>query len=252
MRKLLALLLIASPAAAADLPTKAPYQPPVSIYNPFYLGIEGGMGLTSTQNEIAVAGTAIGSPKLYPTAPSVGVALGYMNYTGQFAWGGELFADYNFSHQSVNCVLNLCTAQSRNTFAFGEDLLVGFTLGQMIAGVPGNVQPQNWKAPVTVPASIMNNLVILGSVGGAQRTVGLCAMDIGTSDWLCGSQWMGGLSAGGQVRFLAAGQWDVAIKYHHNFYNHTFTPAQSIPVFSNAVTAKGEDVFKVGLNYHLF
>jgi len=253
MRKLLALLLIASPAAAADLPVKSPYSPPAAVvYYPFYLGIQGGMGFTREQNEISVQGLALGTPKLYPTAPSVGVALGYINATGPFAWGGELFADYNFSAQDLNCAAGICTAKARNTFSFGEDLLFGFTLSQMFSAVPGSVQPQNWKVPITVPSSVMNNLMILGSIGGAQRTVGLCALDVGTNEFLCGDQWMGGLSAGGQVRFMASGQFDVAVKYHHNFYNHTFTPTQSIPIFSNAVTAKGEDVFKAGLNYHLF
>jgi len=257
MRKLaLGLIFAASPAFGADLPVKVPAPIVVATaYNPFYVGLQGGMGFTRDENELAVPGLAVGVPKQYPTAPSVGAVVGYINTTGALAWGGEIFADYNFSAQNMNCNattgVGLCTSKSRNSFAFGEDLLVGFTLGQMITASPTSVQPQNWKIPITVPSSIMNNLMILGSVGGAQRTVSLCALDAGTMDWLCGNQWMGGLSVGGQLRFMAAGQWDVGIKYHHNFYNHTFTPEQSVPLFTNSVGVKGEDVFKAGINYHL-
>jgi len=251
MKRLL-LALLATPAFAADLPIKTLGPAPiVAAYNPFYLGLEGGMGFTREENVISAQGIAVGTPKLYPTAPSIGVALGYINNTGPLAIGAELYGDYNFSAQDLNCVAGICTAKARNSLSAGADILVGFTLGQMIAVTPSSAQPQNWKVPVTVPSSIMNNLQLLGSVGAAGKQASLCAMDLVTAQELCGSEWMGGLSVGGQIRFLAAAQWDVAVKYHHNFYNHTFTPTQSIPVFSNSVTAKGEDTFKVGFNYHL-
>ena len=259
MKKFLASLFVLIgivPVMAADLPAKAiPAVPaPVVTYNPFYIGIEGGIGFTATENVIAQPGLALGTPKQYPTAPAAGIVLGYINNTGPFAWGGELFGDFNFSQQDLNCSAatgGLCLARSRNSWGFGEDFLIGFTVGQAIAVTPSNAQPQNWKLPITVPTSIMNNLMILASVGGAQRTVGLCALDAGTLQQLCGSEWMGGLAVGGQIRFMAATQWDVAAKYHHNLYNHSFTPLQSIPLFTNTINAKGDDVFKLGFNYHL-
>jgi hypothetical protein len=144
-----------------------------------------------------------------------------------------------------------CLARQRNTFGGGADLLFGFNLGQLMGYVPSNAQPQNWKVPVVVPTSITNNLQILGSVGAAGRQAGLCVTDLGTGQDLCGSEWMGGLSVGGQLRFMAATNWDIAAKYHHDFFNHTFTPTQSIPLFTNAVTAKGQDRFTVGMDFHL-
>lgn len=251
MRKLLLLTtILATPAFAADLPQRS--VPVVPTYNPFYIGLEGGMGFTRDEGSlIASPGLAVGTPKQYPTAPSFGLALGYLNATSAIAWGGELFGDFNLSQQSLNCdSTGVCPMRSRNSFSLGEDLLIGITIGQVISASPGNIQPQNWKFPIAVPTSIMNNFMLLASVGGAQRTAGLCALDI-TGAEQCGSEWMGGLSAGLQARYMVAGQWDVAVKYHHNFYNHTFTPASSVPVLENTVQTKGEDVFKVGFNYHL-
>jgi hypothetical protein len=258
MKKLaLALLLLSSTAYAADLPMKTPAAPIAAAYNPFYIGIEGGMGFTAEENVIAQQGVAVGTPKQYPTAPTFGGVVGFLNNTSAIAWGGEIFVDYNLSQGSLNCVAGVCAASSRNSFSFGEDLLLGFTIGQLISASPSNIQPQNWKFPITVPSSVVNNFQLLGSFGGAQRSAGLCASQVdaagaviaGTN--LCGSEWMGGLSAGAQARFVVAGQWDVAVKYHHNFYNHSFTPTDSIGVFAGTVAAKSEDTFKVGFNYHL-
>jgi hypothetical protein len=247
------------PALAADLPAKAlPQTAPVAAYNPFYIGIQAGMGFTPDQNVIATPGLAVGTPKVYPTSPSFGVVLGYLNNTNALAYGAELYADYNLSQGGISCDAALaaltttgCLARSRNTFGGGADFLFGFTAGQVIGAVPANAQPQNWRLPITVPTSVMNNLQLLGSVGAYGRQAGLCVADLGTGQDLCGSEWMGGLSVGGQLRFMAAKDWDVAVRYHHDFIRHTFTPTQSIPLFTNSVAAKDQDRFTVGMNFHL-
>jgi hypothetical protein len=259
MKKLaLALLLLSSTAYAADLPVKAPSAPVVAAYNPFYIGLEGGMGFTTTESIIAQPGLAVGTTKQYPTAPTFGLVAGYINNTSAIAWGGEIFGDYNLSRQDLNCVAGVCATSVRNSFSFGEDLLLGITIGQLISASPSNIQPQNWKFPINVPSSVVNNFQLLGSFGGAQRSVSLCAAQsdpvtgaVAPGTNVCGNQWMGGLAAGLQARFVVAGQWDVAAKWHHNFYNHSFTPEQSVPLFANTVAAKSEDTFKVGFNYHL-
>lgn len=243
---------LSTPALAADLPRKAiEAPPPVAAYNPFYIGLQVGIGFTREENVIATPGVAVGTPKLYPTSPSAGVAFGYLNNTSALAYGGEIYGDFNFSQQPLNCVAGVCAGRMRNTWDAGADLLFGVTLGQIIAATPSNAQPQNWRIPVVVPTSIMNNLQLLGSVGAYGRQAGLCANDVVTGLEACGSEWLGGLSVGGQIRFMASTQWDVAVKYHHDFINHTFTPAPAVPLFTNSVTARDQDRLTVGMDFHL-
>src|SRR6516225_9237650 len=108
MKKLLlaSVLAIASctHVMAADLPVKAiPPVAPIAAYNPFYIGIQAGMGFTSDENVIATPGLAVGTPKVYPTSPSVGVVFGYLNNTNALAYGAELYADYNLSQGGISC-----------------------------------------------------------------------------------------------------------------------------------------------------
>lgn len=259
MRKLLLLAtLLSTPTFAADLPRKAFEVPaPAAVAGPFYIGIQAGMGFTPTENLIAMPGLAVGTPKVYPTSPSVGAVVGYLNSASTLAFGAEGYFDYNFSQSGLNCDAftslvssSGCVARMRNSFRAGGDVLVGFNLGQIMTYIPANAQPQNWKVPVVVPTSVVNNIQLLASIGAVGRQAGLCVTDLGTGQDLCGSEWMGGLSAGGQVRFKPATNWDVAVKYHHDFFNHTFTPQQSILLLSNSVTVKGEDRVTVGMNYY--
>jgi len=256
MKKILLALaasLFASSALAADLPVKAaPFAAPAEIYtNGFYGGVRGGVGTTGYENVIAAPGLVVGTPKQYPTSPSIGGVVGYLNASGPLAWGGELAVDYNFSDRQFNCIgLISCLGQQKNSWAFGEDFLFGINLGQVIPGVPTSARPRNWRFPITVSSSAFNNILLLASVGGAQREVSLCALDLITNQNLCGSQWLSGLAVGGQFRVMISDQTSLAAIYHHNFYSSSFTPAPVIPIFTNTVRATGEDTFKVGIFYN--
>ncbi|HEX8838258.1 MAG TPA: hypothetical protein VF748_15050 [Candidatus Acidoferrum sp.] len=250
-----ALLGLATPVSAADLPVRAAVKapPPVVEQRNFYIGGQVGMGFTPEENIIAVPGAAFGVPKLYPTSPSVGLVIGYLNASGPIAWGAEAYGDFNFSAQPLNCSAGFCSGRMRNSLDAGGDALFGIGLGQLIGYNPASVQPQNWPVPINVPASIGNNLLLLGSVGAYGRSAGLCANTIdvtGATNEQCGSEWMGGLSAGAQLRFRPAAQWEVAIKYHHDFITHTFIAQDSISLFSNAIQVKGQDRIGGALNFY--
>jgi len=237
-------------ANAADLPAKPLLKAPAAyVASPFYIFGQAGLGLTDVQNDIALRGVATGSPKLWPAGFMAGGGFGYLSSVGALSFGLEVEANYDFTRSSVDC-FGACMAQTKNSWFFAEKALLGVTLAQITGYIPGSASPVNWPVPITVPASFMSNLMLLGVVGAAQRNVDMCVMDLGTATNLCGSQWKNGLLVGAQARFAISQNTSVKVEYDYVLFNQTFTPQQSVPLFSNAVAAKDQQRTMVGLVYN--
>ncbi len=241
MRKLLLAsvygLLASWPALGADLPTKPPLKPAIApigaALSPFYLFIHGGMGITDVQNDIALPGVATGTPKLWPAGFMVGGGVGYLSSIGPLSIGVEAEANYDFTRASVGCIgIMPCLGATKNSWFFAEKALAGITADKVSGYIP-------------------QNMMLLGVVGAAQRNVDLCAMDLGTGSNLCGNQWKNGLLTGAQARFAVSPNVSVRVEYDYIFFNQTFTPTQSVPLFANTVAAKNEQRLMAGFNINL-
>jgi opacity protein-like surface antigen len=257
MKRILFSLFLLSgchPAFATDLPPKAmPVKAaaPAPAPSPFYIGFTAGAGFSNTQSDITLPGVATGTPKVWPAGFMAGGVAGFVNTIGVFSVGAELEADYDFTRSSVGCT-PACLGTTKNGLFFAEKIMGGITLAQINGYVPSNAQAAHWPIPITVPASIVNNVMILPEFGLAQRNVDLCAADLVTGNAMCGSQWKSGWLFGGQVRLAASQNFDVKVEYNYIDFGHgqTFTPAQSAALFTNTVAAKNEQRFMVGANYH--
>ncbi len=253
---LAALAVIAGtiPVMAADLPAKPPLKSALTPVapSPFQLFIHGGMGITDVQNDIALPGVATGTPKLWPAGAMVGGGVGYLSSIGPLSIGVEAEANYDFTRASVGCIgIMPCLGATKNSWFFAEKALAGITLSQIAGYIPGSAQPSNWPVPITVPASFTSNMMLLGAVGAAQRNVDLCAMDLGTGTSLCGNQWKNGLLTGAQARFAVSPNVSVRVEYDYIFFNQTFTPAQSVPLFANTTEAKHQQRLMAGVGISL-
>lgn len=258
----LALLLYASIVKAADLPRKAPLAVPAPIVtpSPFWIGAFAGIGLSPTENELTIDGTAMGVQKAWPTGLLVGLAVGYENINGPLAWGFEVRGGYDFSRGGVDCSdVNMlafgsqCLASRKNGWLIQENAELGISLTTIGGLVPGSAQPSNWPIPITVPTSVWSNVVIAARGGFAQRNVDLCAViDPASGATACGSKFTNAPSAGLKLKFMISAQTELFATYDHVFWagGSSFTPTAATPLFQNAVAIKQEDIFAGGFGYH--
>jgi opacity protein-like surface antigen len=250
MRKLLLLTtILATPCFAADLPLRK--AAPVGVTpSPFYVFLQGGAGFTNTQSDITIAGVATGTPKIWPAGAMVGGGFGYLSSVGPLSVGLEAEGDYDFTKSSISCTGVIpCMGSAKNSWFFAEKVLFGITLSQIAGYIPGSAQPANWPMPITVPSTFTQNVMLLGEVGMAQRTVDLCALDI-TGTEACGSQWKNGLLVGAQARMNISQNASLRVEYNWIDFNQTFTPASATAIFADTVSAKNQQRLMAGFNYN--
>ena len=243
------------PAIGADLPNvnKAyPFSAPRTPATPAYVYIQAGIGVLDAQNDISLGSRSAVSPRTWLGGGLVGAGLGYLVTGGPIAYGGEIEANYDFTNSSLAClgIAFPCAASVRNSWFFAERLLVGITAAQMFGYVPGSASAANWPIPITVPASFWSNLVILGTVGAAERDVNLCVTGLVTLAQLCQGQWRTGLDVGGQVRLAVSSNSSIRITYDYLFDNQSFAPPQTRSPFTNAVWAKDQQRVMGGYVYN--
>jgi hypothetical protein len=277
MRKLLCLssfilTILAYPAPAADLPRKALDVPtvPVVLTNPFYIGIWGGGGFSTQENDLTLGGQTQGPVKAYPTGALAGAVLGYGTSAGNFYYGFSIEAAYDFSRGDVgfsgftgpgcgnapNCAGPLGSLKNGLLLQVGGEL--GISLTTLGGYLPTSAQPSNWPVPITLPASVWSNLIIAGRGGFAGRDVTMCALTgvdpftgLPDGSQTCGSQFKIGPYVGAEIKAMLSAQTEVFLKYDHVFWNSSFTPASAAPAFVNdTAMAKKEDIFKAGFGYH--
>jgi opacity protein-like surface antigen len=252
-RALLSLFLVGVtvPALAADLAYKAKDAPPPAP-SQFYVGIHAGVGVSNQQSDITLPGVATGTPAIWPAGFMAGAVAGVGANTPLGYVGGEIEADYDFTHASIGCTGALpCMGTSKNSWFFAEKGLWGFSLGTIAGYVPANAQPSNWPIPITVPASFAANLRILAEAGVAQRNQDICALDLGTLNQACGSRWMNGLLLGGQLQWAVSQSVTAKAEYNWINFNQSFTPQNALSIFPTAFQSKQEQRFMLGFNYNL-
>lgn len=253
------------PARAADLP-RAPAlkaAPVVVAPNPFYIGLLGGIGLSPTENEATFPGISTGVQKAWPTGILAGGVVGYANTSGPLYWGVAFEAAYDFSRGGVSCGAMdalmtgvSCPVTRKNGLLLQEVGELGISMSTLAGYIPNSAQPANWPVPIIVPASVWSNIVIAARGGLAQRDIQLCAVTglnlDGTAVSQCGSKFYNAPSAGLKVKFMASAQTEIFATWDHVFWKggSTFTPSGAIPLFQNAVSLQGEDLFKGGFGYH--
>jgi hypothetical protein len=258
MRKLLCLssfilTILAYPAPAADLPRKAldvaPVPPP-AIYNPFWIGIEGGAGFTDAQNEFAIAGNSTGAIKGFPTGALVGPSLGYTANAGGLIYGFAVNAYYNFDK---GCVGLACTMTRKNNFLLEQALEVGINLSTL-----NGLQPIPLPAPGGLPVSMWSATYLMLRGGAAEQNINLCVFDAVTGDTPCGNSFIAAPFAGLKFQFAVTQNSTIGAKWDHIFWGSKnqqsvfeFVPLNSIPIFSNVATAKSQDLFTFAWQYHL-
>jgi opacity protein-like surface antigen len=253
-----------SAALSADLKTPvkakavAPPPAPVIGVSPFYIGMFGGVGMSPTVNDFTLDGQASGGIKGYPTGILAGVHAGYSFTSGPVYWGATLEVAYDFSR---GCVDIACMAARKNGFLLQEGLELGISMTTLGGYIPSQGQPSNWPVPITLPASVWSNMIFAVRGGMAERNLDLCAFapDGGfvggqfTGSTQCGSKFIAAPYVGGKLKFMASTNSEIAAVYDHVFWGnqYQFTPAAAVPLFSNSVNIKSEDIFKLQYAYHL-
>lgn len=253
----LAALAGGAPAFAADQNPPKPLQvkaaPAPAPASNFYIGAWAGAGFSKTQNELTLAGTAQGPISAYPTGIMPGLTLGYASNSSPIYWGAAIDVGYDFSRGDIGGVAPASGLGApgfrKNGFFLDEVVEVGVNAGTVGGYIPSNAQPQNWAVPITVPASVWNNLIFAARGGFAQRNVTLCAVDATFTDH-CGGKFINGPLAGGKIKAMISANTEVFATYDHVFWNSSFTPAGASPLFANTTAARGEDLFRAGFGYH--
>jgi hypothetical protein len=249
---------------AADLPKKAavaaPAPAPVLSTSPFYIGLLGGAGFSSTESDITILGTAQGPLKAYPTGLLAGGEFGARWNTGTFTIGLNVAALYDFSRASVDAGLlmpGVEAASMKNGFLLMEGGSFGINLSTLMGYVPTAAQPSHWAVPITVPTNLAGNLSVNAIGGLAQRWVTLCAAvpDITSPTGVgndCASKIINGPYLGGELTGMLSTNWEAKFRVAHIFWNSSFTPTTSVSptIFQNTVNAKDETIGLAGLTYH--
>lgn len=257
---------------AADLPKKAAVAAPAPVLttSPFYIGVLGGGGFSSTESDITFMGTAQGPLKAYPTGLLAGGEFGARWNTGTFTIGLDVSALYDFSRASTSVTSVMSptafvvnpAAQPASSMKNGVLLMeggsFGINLSTLMGYVPTSAQPGNWLVPIVVPTNLAGNLSLNAIGGVAQRWLTLCAgvpdpVVLGQLDPACASKIINGPYVGGELTGMLSTNWEAKIKVAHIFWNSSFTPASAAAaagIFENTASAKDETVGLAGLSYH--
>jgi outer membrane immunogenic protein len=223
----LAAAALASPAYAADMPTKAPVYkapPPVVVsWTGFYVGLQAGYGWENdpTYNYLP----AVGSVSFKTDGFVGGGTVGYNWQTGPLVLGveGDLsFADVKGSVLAAPvtppCYIEGCTAKL-DWFGTGR-LRVGYAVGDLLPYITGGAAVGKIKGSVDL---------------GACGFVGVCAFD--ETRW----GWTGG--GGSEYRF--AGNWSAKVEY---LFMNLGTPSFNVgTVTSDHFTY---NIVRGGVNFH--
>lgn len=250
-------------AFGADLPVKAPRDVPVIGYNPFWIGIGAGVGMSKTENELTFGGVSTGTIKGFPTGALVGPSFGYTASAGSLLYGFAVNGYYDFSRGCVTDIPNMlpCVAGRKNGFLVEEALEIGMSLSGQ-----NSLLPSPLPAPPNIPVSIWSAITAKARVGVAERVIDLCVFNVtgidpvtgpfGTNQ--CGSKFIAAPLAGLMLEVQATQNSTLGAKWDHIFWGgknnqaaFDFVPTSAVPIFSNVVAARDEDIFTIEWRYHL-
>lgn len=258
------------PAAAADLPAKAPIlkAPPVEVWNwtGFYIGGNAGYSWGRSDTDVSYYNTVTGLP-IAPPAGSIlsnefdlngwvaGGQIGYNMQSGNWVWGIE--ADFQGTGQDGDSTF-LCSAT-----IIGGPCLPGLTF--LPAGVTGTTlsisQKLEWFGTVRLRAGMLFTPSTLayvtgGFAYGSVKTSGLLSgftpAGAAVSQAFSNSDTNGGWTVGAGIETRLTGNWTAKIEYIYldlgDFDNTVAFPG--VPTiganFSSHIT---DHIIRAGLNY---
>jgi len=228
MRKLVILLaglIFAGPAFAADLPmpAKAPPAPAAYSWTGFYLGAQAGYGWgTSWQ----MGASGFGNTGDYPITGVVG--------------GGTAGYNWQFNH---NWVVGLETDFSGSSiYGVGGTSLTYNCLG----GCENKIE---WFGTVRGRVGYAWDNVLLYATGG--WAYGSAEADIvGCPAGFCGTNYVNGWTAGGGIEYALKGPWSFKAEYLHiDMGQFNFTNAGGCAGTGGCVSPARFDLVRIGLNY---
>jgi outer membrane immunogenic protein len=250
-------------ASAAELPVKAPYQPPPPVWSwtGFYIGANGGYGVANDDVTQTIFVTPPAGPltffspfqnSLAPKGGFGGGQIGFNWQTGAVVWGVE--GDYQGASQTSTTVCG--------------GFCVGATIPGVVTTIAANSVYQKVKSFATVRGRVgyANNGALIYVTGGGAwigidetDTFGIAVTPGGPffAQGASFSNTKSGFSVGAGIEMrLWLSNWTAKIEYLHlDVSGTTNTFALSPTVFGVAApltTTSGrirDDIFRVGVNY---
>ncbi len=258
------------PAAAADLPAKAPIlkAPPVEVWNwtGFYIGGNGGYSWGRSDTDVSFFNTATGLPIVTPAGSIftskfdlngwvAGGQVGYNWQTGNWVWGIE--ADFQGTGQDGDATF-LCAAT-----ATGGVCLPGLTF--LPAGVTGTTlslsQKLEWFGTVRARAGMLFTPTTLlyvtgGFAYGSLKTSGLLsgftANGAAVSAAFSNSDTNGGWTVGAGIEARLFGNWTGKIEYLYmdlGDFDNTVAFAATPTIGAHISSHVTDNIIRAGLNY---
>jgi outer membrane immunogenic protein len=209
------ILLSATAASAADLPSQQPYRAPIVVspafdWTGFYVGVMGGYGWS---NSATVGGIAVTNADL--KGAFAGGTLGYNVQMGQFVFGVEADAAWSDINHTET-IFGLLTAQDKI---------------------------QSFGAVTARGGIAVNNVLIYGKGGYAwmDNQISASAFGLTASE----SHFHDGWTIGGGIEYAFAGPWSVKGEYMFARYlSETYLAAAG-----GVTLAADVNTFKAGINY---
>lgn len=235
----IAALAAAAPALGADLPVpqaheyyKAPPPPPVSTWEGFYIGLEGGGGWGRAEQTDS---TGFDSGHFNVSGGLVGGTLGYnweFNNVVLGLEGDGSWADISGSTGGVGAVCGggggFCSAKLEALGTVRGRL--GYAFGNVLPYVTGGLAVGD----------------LHGAEGGGAGTA-----------FGSGSSTVAGWTVGGGLEWMFMPNWSLKAEYLHvDLGNHAIFTDTLLPPLVLAATSASErdrfssDIFRVGINYH--
>jgi len=244
--------LLASPAFAADMPTKAaPASAQPALYG-LYVGVHGGAGWANQQYDfVTIPGVVTGD--IHPAGVMGGATLGFGGAIGA-AWAGvEADFDYDFTRASSGCGdAGNCTV--KNGWFMTQGLVFGVPLPAIMGVLPqsGAIKPNQWPIPLAAPTNISAASIMPAIKAGlAERNVSACATPIGAGNTVCDQRWMLGPFVGAQLRSAISQNWTAKIEYDYVFFNKSWTSPDATVLGPAKFRSLNEQRTVIGLDYHL-
>jgi high affinity Mn2+ porin len=245
-----AMCAAALPAAAADMPVKAPtLSIPGAQWSGFYLGIHAAGAKTSGEFDFV---TLPGTGSLHPTGIMPGVTVGVGSWLGGAWIGVEADASYDFAKTNNPCIVVL-NCSIKNSFFLTQRGVLGIALPALTGAVQSRAPSGgNWPSSIQLPANVLAAQVMpYVTAGIAERRIEACVDSsvLGLSQG-CGREWLVGWTAGGGLRIPVSQHVSLDLSYLYVGWNKNFVPASTVAIFPGTFEAKSEQIAKLAIIGH--
>jgi outer membrane immunogenic protein len=224
---LIALVSMAAPASAADMPLKAPplpIPPPIYNWSGFYIGLNGGWGQShNCWDFITAVGADIADGCRDKSGGMFGGQLGYRWQSGQFVFGLEAQGDWaDLSNSRVSFINPDFTTRTK---------VDGLGLFTAQIGYAWNTTLLYLKGGAAVTRSRFDILTTLAGIDVASASA---------------TRWGGAVGVGLDYGF--ASNWSFGVEYDHLFMGNSNNSFSGVnPILDGALNRISQDVDMVTL-----